>query len=97
MIHKQLLSQTFTQTLSVPLETKFLSAQVQGQDKVAIWYWFPDRYQENLQTREVLIVATGQNHFDLNDTWQFDQHDFLGTIQLGEFVFHIFVQKPQGE
>lgn len=69
------------QTLMVPSQRKALSVQAQyGQ--ICLWMAVEPSY--GAVSMQVTIVGTGH---DIPD----DGSDFVGTVQLDDFVWHVFV------
>lgn len=72
--------------LCLPAGTKILSVQTQ-QDKVCLWA-VVDESQEDLCLLDIFMYATGQNVSDKD----LEDKRFAGTVQLGELVYHVFLQ-----
>lgn len=75
---------TDEQRIEIPAGSKILSAQVQN-GQICIWAIVDDSEVET-EYRPVAIVGTG------NKLWCFDW-EFVGTVQQGDFVWHIFIKQ----
>lgn len=71
------------QTIELPLGSKILSVQMQG-DSPRLWA-LVDEHQERKQSRRIAVYGTGHHLPD-------DPGEYLGTFQVygGELVFHAF-------
>lgn len=69
-------------TVSIPKGSKFLSMALQGNEAVMWWMVNPDEPWVN---REFAVYGTG---FKIEE--DLGLLHFLGTIQFGIFVFHVF-------
>lgn len=82
MIHKQILFLTDTQTIKIPKNSTFL--HIGNQDNnLCIWYIF-DIDTDSFEIKTILIRGTGHLLEDKILT------KYLGTVQIHEFVWHIF-------
>lgn len=81
-IYKYELEVTDKQVVMVPEDSEPLSVQVQN-GIVCLWMLVdPDQQLEELH---VFVVGTG-NKMPAG----VDEHDYVGTVQVGEFVWHVF-------
>jgi hypothetical protein len=71
----------------IPIGAKFLSCQVQD-SRICLWMLVD--YPAESQSRKIRVIGTGDpiKLEDLNDQWE-----FLGTVQMPPFVWHIFMEK----
>lgn len=80
------------QTIRIPVKHEFLSCQTKGK-KPTLWAkaWIdnPPYKIEDQPMTEVKILTHGTNYRIVN----LDDTDFLGTVQIGALVLHIFKQK----
>lgn len=71
----------------LPAYSKILSCDFQGEELV-FWYLFPDTHADNLQTRELLVLRTGESVRSQNEPV------FIGTAYDrnidSPFVLHLF-------
>ena len=72
--------------LCLPVGAKILSVQSQ-RDRVCLWA-VVDECQKDLCLLDIFMYATGQN---VSDKDLADKR-FVGTVQLGELVYHVFLQ-----
>ena len=73
----------FSQEIEMPVGARPLCVQLQA-FRPCIWALVDPNTKETT-SRRVSVVATGQEFDD------FPPADYLGTVQMGELVFHIFV------
>jgi hypothetical protein len=78
-IHKHII--TDRKIIEAPKDSKFLSVGMQG-DNICIWV-MSDTGNQNV-SYTIRVVGTGQN---ITELWAWE---YLGTVQAGEFVWHIF-------
>lgn len=72
--------------LCLPVGAKILSVQAQ-RDTVCLWA-LVDECQKDLCLVDIFMYVTGQNVSDKD----LEDKRFAGTVQLGELVFHVFLQ-----
>ena len=86
-IWKYKLTVADTQYIAIPRGGQFLSVQMQGQD-LCVWVLF-NRAEPRVDRRAVHVIGTGNPIPDglLRGT------AFLGTVQCGAFVWHVFVDR----
>lgn len=69
------------QLIEMPIGAEILSIGLQN-DSIKLWAMVePEQYK--LQIRHILIVGTGQGISN-------DAKQFIGTVQQGAFVWHLF-------
>lgn len=79
-----------TQFLELPVGAEILSVQVQN-GQLVCWAIF-DKLTARIEQRIVYIFGTGNPIRD-NDV---KGKLFLGTVQMGLFVWHVFVSRNRG-
>ena len=72
--------------LCLPVGAKILSVQAQ-RDTVCLWA-VVDECQKELCFVDIFMYGTGQNISDKD----LEDKRFAGTVQLGELVYHVFLQ-----
>jgi hypothetical protein len=85
-IHKYTLDVSNGQRLLMPRNADVLCAQMQD-GLIRLWAVVDDK--ADMETRIVDVIGTG---------WEMPSEvgrsDYIGTIQAGRLVWHVFVQKP---
>lgn len=79
----------YEQGLALPVNSKVISFQMQN-DIPTIWVQIPDQYA-NTDYRQFKIVATGEK---IHDGYIYTN---IGSVQHGEFVWHLFEVKYSNE
>jgi len=82
-IYKYPLAVQELQLIEIPIGSRVLSAQAQG-DVPTIWAMHSQ--EEDKVNVEVRMVATGEE-FEVED-WR-----FIDTVQIGSFVWHVFMRE----
>lgn len=77
--------------INFPEGAQVLSAEFQN--GVFVIWALVDTEKPTTDTREVLILATGQSAND-RDLWE---HEYVNTVGVSGFVFHVFVSKSKEE
>nr|DAW14687.1 MAG TPA: hypothetical protein [Caudoviricetes sp.] len=72
--------------LCLPIGARILSIQAQ-RNAICLWA-VVDECQKELCLVDIFMYATGQNISDKD----LSDKRFAGTVQLGELVFHVFLQ-----
>jgi hypothetical protein len=70
-----------SQTIDAPCGARFLTAQVQA-NSICLWAEVDDKRE--LHEVRVFIVATGGYKRE-------DARHYIGTVQLGDYVWHVYV------
>ena len=87
-IHKYRLQLTDSQVLQLPSSAKPLSVQIQA-GQICLWAEVDNVLEE---TKDVVISVVGTGH----DIPPGAVH-YLGTIQAGAFVWHVYASAAMGE
>lgn len=82
-IYKYPLNLTDEQIVSMPVGSKILSVQVQ-REQICLWAQVDTSPSGPAELRSIQIIGTGHPVED------FSASHFIGTVQLGRLVFHIF-------
>ncbi len=85
-IFKYVLDLEDEQTISVAEGAESLSVQLQN-GKICVWAAHRDYTKELTEPRKFYIVGTG-NPFEVRKAKR-----FIGTVQQGDFVWHVFEDK----
>lgn len=86
VIHKQELEITDRQVLRMPVDSKILCVQVQ-RGVLCVWYLTELVVYPTLWERVFYIFGTGHPVDRPLD-------DYIGTVQMDQFVWHVFAERP---